>query len=389
MNSRCLLLVLVFLGISAGPQVLSAQSLLANGGLGLPVEPIDARGAALGGVGLALPNNYLSWANPAESGGVPAPGLLATFQFDQFSAQFRGREDDGSTARFPLLIGAFPLGSNWSLTFGYGGILDQNWSIERTDTLLLGSDSVPITDRISSTGGVAAWRLGGAYTLGSNLSVGAGLNAYTGSVERITGRRFGINFTPAESSTSSSYSGLGFIGGIRWTPSEALTLSAAASAGGTLTSETDDSLSIATEYDLPLRLDVGASGRVGSNTLVALGASFAGWSTANDALAAMGGARDSWSFKGGIEWDAIQLGSRPIPVRIGGRIGALPFRWATGGEQGDWVDESAFTGGLGLILAEGAARADFSVERGTRGGDAAGITEDYWRYMLSVSVLGR
>ncbi len=381
--------VVLIAGALLLPSMIHGQSVLANGGLGLPVEPIDARGMALGGVGLGIQDSYLSWTNPAETAGIPAPGLLASFQFDEFTAEFRGRENDGSTARFPLLLGAFPLGPDWSVSFGYGGLLDQNWAVQRGDTLMLSGDSVIVADRLASEGGVAAWRLGGAYRVGADLSVGLGINAYTGSTTRTVSRQFGGAFVPAESTSESSYSGLGLMGGVRWTPSPALNLSAAISRGGTLTAEPNDSTGVTSEYDLPLKLDIGASGRVGSNLLVALSAGFAGWSSANDALSATGGARDSWSVKGGLEWDAIQLGAQPLPIRIGGRVGALPFRWTAAGTEAGWVDASAVTGGIGILLAEGAVRGDFGVERGTRGGADAGIEESYWRYTLSVGVLGR
>src|SRR5690606_22267139 len=101
------------------------------------------------------------------------------------------------------------------------------------------------------------------------------------------------------------------------------------------------------------------------------------------ALASSGGARDAWSVQGGLEWDAIQLRQRPLPVRLGFRQAALPFSWSQPSASTDWASERAVTGGLGLVLAGGATLGDFAVERGWRGGDSAGLDESFWRMTFS------
>ena len=48
----------------------SAQSLFATRGLGVPVSPVDARVAALGGMGVGLLGFHTSMVNPAELAGL-------------------------------------------------------------------------------------------------------------------------------------------------------------------------------------------------------------------------------------------------------------------------------------------------------------------------------
>ena len=60
------------LGAAAALSVLSAgaapaQSLLSARGLGLPLEPVDARARGLGGLPLGLPDAQMSMVNPAAS----------------------------------------------------------------------------------------------------------------------------------------------------------------------------------------------------------------------------------------------------------------------------------------------------------------------------------
>lgn len=372
---------------SSGPA--AAQSLFASRGLGLVVEPLDARMLALGGVALGLPGNEVSFANPASGVGLAAPILQVGYRFDDFSAEYGGRNAEGTTARFPVIVGASPLGSRWAVLVGYGSYLDQNWAVEQPDTLVAGGDTLAVLDRVASSGGVARLRLGAGYRPFEGVGVGLGVDVYTGSVQRAAGRRFPGENVPQCCTALWNYGGVGYNAGVMWQASEALSLAAAATVGGTLEAEGQDSLAVSESYDLPATFMLGASGRVSGNTLVAASADWAGWSGLDGDLASVGGARDTWSAKGGVEYDGLEIRERPIPLRLGGRYAQLPFSWDTADPTSGWAEERAFTGGLGLVLAGGASRTDLAFERGTRGGEDAGIEESYWRFALSLTVLGR
>lgn len=364
-----------------------AQSLLSTRGLGFPLDPQDARSRALGGVSLGFAAGEISWFSPGGIINLPAPGLVTSYQYDDFQAETHVGEFRGNTARFPLLLAGFPVGDRAVLFAGYGGYLDQNWRIEQSDTLDIGGEAVPVTDRFSSEGGVARLRLGGAYEVIEGLGVGLAVDAYTGSVDRVNGRLFPRDAAPACCRAIWSYSGVGASGGLHWTPGEATGVAASVSYGGTLEATPTDSLGTMRSYDLPLIARAGATARVTQTVMLAVGGGWEGWSTLDEALAAEGGARDTWSLNGGLEWDAITFRERPIPVRIGARTGTLPFSWRA--DAPAWATESAFTGGFGVLLAGGAVRTDFAAELGDRGGDDSGIKESFWRFAFSVKVLGR
>lgn len=387
-SSVLLLLSLALLPLSS--TATSAQSLLASRGLGLVVSPTDARGQALGGTALGLIGDDYSWANPADAVGLPAPGLRVAFQFDQFEADLaRGEDASGSTARFPLIQGAFPIGERWAVSLGFGGFLDQNWAVQRDDTLRIGPDTAAVQDRLSSEGGVARLRLGAGYRVVQGVSVGLGVDAYLGSVRRSFGRLFPGELEPGCCRTQWNYSGVGAVAGVEWSPTEALNVAIAGTSGGRLTATAQDSLSTDEQFDLPATLQAGASGRVAGGLVATLSGEWAGWSTLNDRLASVGGARDSRSLRGGVEYEGLAIAGRTVPLRVGARHQQLPFQWEqdVGAEQ--WVTERALTAGLGAVLAGGATRADLALERGQRGGDGAGISESFWRVGFSVSVLGR
>ncbi|MEX2569785.1 MAG: hypothetical protein WD737_00670 [Gemmatimonadota bacterium] len=374
----------------AGPAIAStahAQSLFAGRGLGFLVEPLDGRNRGLGGVALGFSEGEISWANPAAAIGLPAPGMVVGYQYDSFTSSLAGDESDGSTARLPLLLAAFPAGERLVLMAGYGGFLDQNWHLERPDTLVRGADTLSIVDRATSEGGVARLRLAATYAVAEGLGLGLATDFYSGEVERALGRVFPEDFVTERSSSTWRYSGIGVTGGVHWTASEASALALSVTYGGSLDASATRGSANDTSYDLPLIVQGGASARVGQATLVALGANWSGWSSLDDALAADGGARDTWSAHAGAEWDAITIAGRNVPLRLGARTGALPFRWS---EEGDgWADERALTGGLGLLLGGGAVRSDLSLEFGSRGAEAGGLDESFWRFGFSVRVLGQ
>jgi hypothetical protein len=385
-RSSALTILLVTLGIGAAGGA-EAQSVLATRGLGFPLEPTEGRGAGLGGLGLGLPEPEISWANPAAAINLFAPGLVISYQYDNVTAQGVEGVPEGSTARFPLLLAAFPAGERFVIQAGYGSFLDQNWLVERPDTLVLGGDTVPIVDRFASEGGVARLRLGGAYEVLENVGVGVAVDLYTGAVERVQGRLFPGEVEPGCCRVGWTYRGLGYTLGAQWSPAGSSGVAASLTHGGRLEATTADPLADEASYDLPLVARAGASGRIGQTLLAAVGGSWAGWSRLDEALAQQGGARDSWTVQGGLEWDGLLLRERPVPLRIGGRTGALPFRWDHG--PGDFLNERALTVGGGVVLAGGATRTDLALEFGDRGGDTAGVEESYWRLALSVKVLGR
>jgi hypothetical protein len=379
--------LLALVGVAAGAAPLEAQSLLSSRGFGLVVDPVDARSGGLGGAGLGLFDVNLSLVNPASIAGLPAPALVSSFRFDSFSATVDGASTSGGTARFPLLHAAAPLGERWAVSLGYGALVDQTWGAQVATPDTLAGEAVTYLDRFESRGGIGRFRFGAAYQAGARFAAGLGLDLYTGLLQRQFSRGIEGSFDNTLELREWSYSGLGYSGGVRWTPSEALTLAAAVNAGGTVRAESADTATTpgSADYALPLRAHLGGSAIVGQNTMVALAGEYAGWSSlAGDLGAGAGPARDTWTVQGGVEWSAITVRERPLPLRVGGRYRQLPF----GFDESAGMTERALTAGAGLRLAGGAANLDVSLERGWRGGQP-GFDEGYWRTMLSLNVLGR
>lgn len=381
-------LALIIFGAADARQA-SAQSALVTQGLGLPVEPMDARARGLGGVGIGLSDGDLSWASPAGLFGLPAPAMVAAYQYDRFETSGLNPDMTGSTARVPYLLGAFPASSRLVLYGGFGSFLDQNWRVENPDTVQFGDQQIPVMDISASDGGVTRVRFGATYEVVQNLAVSGGVDLFTGSVERLQGRMFAGEVSPACCGSSWSYRGQGFNVGAHWSPSDASGIALSASYGGTLEATANNEAAEAREYDLPLMLRGGMSGRVGQNTLLAMSGSWDGWSSLEGAQGLENTTRDSWSVNGGLEWEGVVLRGRPFPLRIGARTGSLPFRLAQVGDDGEWAGERAVSGGLGILLGGGSVRADMSIESGKRSAEGNGFDESFWRAGFSIRVLGR
>jgi hypothetical protein len=90
-----------------------------------------------------------------------------------------------------------------------------------------------------------------------------------------------------------------------------------------------------------------------------------------------------------VEWDALSIIGRTVPLRIGGRYQELPFRAEGAAADAAFTNEKALSIGTGIILGGGATRSDLSFERGHRGDLAQGLEESFWRLNFSVSVLGQ
>jgi hypothetical protein len=363
----------------------AAQSVFASRGLGYPIEPLDARSRALGGVTTGLAEPAVSMVNPASAAGTAVYGFVVALQPDRHSATAGSVQSSGTTVRFPLLMAVIPATPRLALQFGYGAYLDQHWQVVQSDSITLTSGRVGVQDRFTSSGGIGRFQAGAGYRLTERLSFGVSADVFTGAVHDSSERTI-TGFLPAQSEVVYRYSGLAAGLGARWQPNERASVSAVVHGGGHISAESDSTGNERKDYANPLSVDAGGSARIGSATTLVASARWAGWSTLNDELAASGGARDVAAVAGGVEYTGLNVFRKTMPVRVGGRYGQLPFRWTP---TSAFPTERAVTAGLGLGFGGGAAQVEAAAERGWRGGAAADVDEPYWRFSFSLRILGR
>lgn len=402
MTRAALLTALLLL---AGAHAAAGQSLLSTRGLGVPIAPVEARARALGGASIGLLGVSPSLGNPAGVAGTGFRGVAVAMQPTMRDVEFAGRAGSIDATRFPLVRILYPASGRMTATLAYGSFLDQTWAVETEGTAVIGSDTVPTTDLVESTGGLAQLHLGAAYTVSSALALGASIGIYTGDLQREITRTFPDTLTSPlrsfQTRVSWNYRAPLASLGIRWDPLPLLRIGASFTWVGRLEAEGDDGDPPDRAYDLPLQFGAGASAWLAPRVLAAVSAQWAGWSRAADdfqppAQAGEAGtvARDVWNLGGGLEWSGPRAGERSFPIRLGFHYAQLPFRLDSEADASEW----AAALGLGLRLAgteeTPLAVVDLALERGRRHGASSdatpdGLTEDFWRLTLSLNLFGR
>ena len=373
------------------PAMAGAQSLFSTRGLGVPVEPVDARARALGGIGVGLLGWTGSMVNPAEAAGTPRRGISAAIQPSRRSVEFDGNSDVLGGTRFPLVRAVLPFRERVGVAVGYGGFLDQGWAVTSETMVPLGDRQIRAVDLIESSGGVAQARLDVAYLVTPSVGVGIGAGMYTGRLERVVSRTFPDTsaIEGFRSVAAWNYQAPSLTAGAWWEPLSILKIGASVTWAGELRAEPEEGTTHGVRVDLPLQFAAGASGQLAPGLLAVIGGRWAGWSSVEDGFGDPDIAADTWEVGGGLEWSGGQALARPFPLRLGARYARLPFR-VEGASPAEW----ALALGFGSVLARDdvgpRAVIDAAIERGRRGDAAAtGLTESFWRFTVSMSLFGQ
>jgi hypothetical protein len=386
------LLATAALLLLAGAAPAAGQSLYNTRGLGVPAPAVDARAAALGGIGVGLIGFHTSMTNPAEMAGITRRGVSAVLQPVTTSAEADGTRDGTAGTRFPVLRLIYPVNERLVATLGYGSWLEQSWSVRTQSQQELGGQSITVTDRMQSVGGIAQLRLGAAYSLSPTLAVGAAAGLYTGNVERIASRGFAgdtaAQLSPFEQRLRWTYlAPLGSVG-VRWDVAGIARVAASATVGGSVEAEAVAGTAAEDRsYGAPMELAGGASARI--NPLFTANAGVV-WSRP-PATAAPTVSRETLRVGGGLEYQGVRSGARTFPVRLGGRWEQLPYHL----EGETPAEERSFGAGVGFRLGDPAnpsALADVALERARRSGLDGGavntLSEQLWRFTFSLSLFG-
>ncbi len=397
--------------LAGPPAPATAQSLFSTAGLGLPNQPLDARARLLGGGGVGLFGANASLVNPAEAAGFTTRGVSATFQPTSRSLDLEGGDGELGGTRFPLVTVVYPLTGRVVLQAGAGAFLDQSFGVEVTDSVVLSDGPAEVTDRLESDGGIAQVRVGVSFAISPQLVVGLAGGAYTGSLTRTVQRTFtdtAGTLRPFREDARWSYGAPLISAGVRWDPVGRVRIGGALTFAGELDADGEDGTPDRA-FDMPLQVDVGASALLSANLLLAGSMRYADWSAvgadfdpAESPTAAAPAAGDEWQVGGGLEWGGLASGTRSFPLRLGFRVGKLPFRPVVRAEntapaEADRPTEWSVGAGLSFRLtgqdAGPGALVDAGIERGRIAAEGAAnlpdLAESYWRFTLSLGVFAR
>lgn len=381
----------------------SAQSLFSTRGLGTPIDPVDARARALGNSGTGLIGLNASLVNPADLAGTVRRGVSATLQPFWGNDQIEDHGLDANVAgtRFPVIQILYPTTQRLVLGLGYGGFLDQSWSVTTTGRELIGADSVTVSDLLRNTGGIGQLRLSGGYTVNENVALGLAVGMYTGNIDRLLVRTFpdsAVDLGTFSTRSRWNYTAPFVTVGTRIDPNSRVRLGAALTWSGNLKASGREGETTDVTYEVPLRAAAGVSTVIAPRLLVSASGNWAGWNGEPN-FAAPGTdagtvAGSSWDVGVGVESQSLRTQTRFFPLRLGFRYGQLPFHEIGEGQPKEWV----VSGGIGFHLAGDdfgpLAVADLGIERGSRSGLGgsllnSGLDENFWRVSATISLFGR
>lgn len=367
-----------------------AQSLLNASGLGIPIEPLDARSRGLGGVAVGLFGASVLPSDPVAAAGLAIPSVTLTLASSWVDVTEGSTQVQARGARFPALGVSYPVKTWGTATLTYGGVLDQRWEATTQHLLPLGASSARVTDRFVSDGGISALRLGFARRIAPSLALGASVGTYTGDLTRNLTRTFdslevGVDATESQSGGFWNYSGLTATAGAAVDLADVVRLSANVSWSGSVEAEpSDDTSGSGATFDFPLEIRAGGSGVLTPGLVATVGMTYADWSAAGEPLRESSGER-VLTVGGGVEWTQANLAGRRMPIQLGYRRGRLPFTF-----DGDDAVESVWSGGVGIDFVQDGdvtlAGMGLALERGSR--SSASLSESFLRASLTLRVSG-
>ena len=377
------------LSLSAAP--LYAQSLYNAAGLGLPGQPIDGRGRALGNLGIGLWGHSILPGDPGAAGLLVIPSAVLVAQPSWVEYQ-RGADESGSFQgnRFPLLGIGYPLFSGM-FTASFGSFLDQRFDGQRDVTVELIDGPTDATDFFEQDGAISHVNFGYSRRLNERLGVGVTVGRYAGSVSRRLIRDFSVatateNLDVYEVGGRWSYSGSSVTAGFAADVGTVARVAGSATWSGSLNATASEGTEGSDRaFDLPFQYRLGTSVLLAPGLLVTASVIRADWADVADDLMTPTTVGSTNGFGVGLELSRARLLGLTAPLRFGYRKSSLPFSFGSSG-----ATETAFAGGFGFILNETngitLAGADFALERGERSDSS--LTERFWRATLSLRVSG-
>ena len=367
----------------------AAQTPTSALGLGVPVPPIDARSAALGGTGLGFETGSVSARNPADIGLYGQPVLGITYAPEGVTVKGDDGEADTGRSRVAVLRGAIPF-DEWAAGVAFASELDQDWQVSFADTLFIEEGTFPFTEQRSQDGGVSSVNFTLARRLGP-LSLGAEYAVITGRLQQTYRRDFEPDVDDPErvlGSTSGitdwEYGGRRVRFGAAARLTNRIHVGADMSLQSALTAERDTigGEGLTRKFDMPTAFEFGASARVSDRLLLTGAGGWAGWSGAEGGSDDFVASNVVWAGVG-AELTGIRLLGVSMPLRFGVRRTDLPFH-PRGRDQ---LSESAVTMGLGVRVAEEQARVDVALEIGSRGDLAgSGVEESFQRLSITLAL---
>lgn len=356
-----------------------AQGNLSSQGFGYPTGQFSTRTYGTGGALAEL--DPLSPINPASLSIIPT--RIVSFQIEP---EFRtvttaSGTERTTTARYPNVFGALPVGHGWVVSLGASTLLDRTaTSIFNTTQLLSPTDSVQMTTKYRVDGAMDDVRFAAGWAPASWLRVGFGAHAITGHNLISITQSFAdsVRFAPFTQQRVLGFSGGAFSGGVQLV-SKAVTAGFSARHGGNLDLSSEDTL--LTSAKVPNRFGASIAFTGIANSAISIRTSRDDWSSLGSLGTPGLHAVDAWDTSVGADLAGPRIADRILFLRGGYRTRTLPFQTGT-----NTVTEQSFTGGLGSAFAGGHVLGDLAVIHASRSAAGISASEHAWTVSLGISV---
>lgn len=352
--------VTVVLGLLPG--LLAAQaSQFGVRSLGLPLTPASTASRGMGGAWATFdPETPL---NPASLTRMNRAVSTLNLRQHWRSSENPYGSASGNDTQFPLVMVGGPIGRRIGYAVSAAGVMDRTFSVPLADTLVVRDGEVVVNDTLTSRGGITDIRLGVAYALTPQWSVGVGFHGLTG-INRLEYRRSfsDSSYYPVRLRNELSLAGPGVSVGLLGEPVTGLRVSVMYRIDGDLRLN-KDSTRIAS-IPMPATL---AGGVLWTGSKVGLGAHVLArdWTVQHEYLVAEGGTGANNTLEVAFGGQYLSDPKRPLrlPLRFGVRYASLPYPVALGGEAGR---ELALASGTGFMMGGGRAVVDLLLEYARR-----------------------
>jgi len=360
------------------PLAVHAQSNLSSQGFGFPTGQLSSRAYGTGGSIAEI--DPLSPVNPASLSLIPTRTLFFQIEPEFRNVSGQNGSDHTTTARYPVIFGAIPVGSNLIFSLGSSTLLDRTSSTSfKTTQALSATESVEMNTKYAIDGAMSDVRFGAAWTPSRWLRVGVGAHGITGHNLVTITQSFddSLRFSTFTASRVLGFGGTALSGGIQLV-SKSFVLAGSGRYGGPLNLHSEDT--VLTSARVPNRFGASLAYVGIANSTIAIRTSRDNWSS----LGTLGTSQlhpvDAWDTSVGADMAGPRLGDRLMFLRGGFRVRTLPFQAA-----GQNVSEKSITGGLGTAFAANRVIADLAVIRASRSANLS-ASEHAWTFSIGIAV---
>lgn len=331
--------------------VADAQGSLSAQGLGFPPGQLSTRARTTGGaLGEIDPLTPL---NPAALGLLTTPVL--TFQAEpEYRRLSIGAETiTSSISRFPLIAGALPLGSRWTVGVAASTLLDRTWQTTVRDTQPVGGDLVAGETTERSEGSITDVRLALSFAPSPWLRLGLGGHALSGSDVLTTIRSFDdtVRFARDAQRAVVGFGGKAVSAGALAIVPRVGAVGVSYRKGGTINAYDGNTVVGSGRAPDHLGISVAYLGIRGST--LGIRAARDDWSQLEGMTPSLK-IHEGWDIGVGADVTGPRFGASALGLRAGGRWRTLPFS-----STGSAITEQTWSGGFALPLGRflGQARA--------------------------------